>query len=569
MAAPAALDSVTEHESPGPRRRLPLGHCWLVRLAAAVTLGSGILNLYSVMGNPLIPERAAMLREVFPLEFLRLSRSLTLLLGLALIISSINIYKRKRRAFQFVLITACFSVLSHLTKGLDWEEAACSAGLVAVLLIARRCFTVRSSTPDPGLILARVGTAAAAALFYGTAGFWVLERNDFGINFHILHAAREAVLFLSLVGDDQVIPQTRYARWFLESLYTMSFAVIVYCVAVLFRPVVHRLQTHPHEVARARVIARIHGRSAQDFFKIWPDKSLFFSPTRRTFLAYGVSRHFAVVLGDPVGPPEELEPTLAEFVKMCGDNDWGVGFHQALPDYLPVYRRLGFHKLKIGDEAIVELKQFSLEAPIGKPFRTVIRKLEKIGVRFEQYDPPITDRVLHEAREVSDEWLQIPGRRERTFTLGTFDPPYIRSTPVCVARDAEGQMLAFANIIPSFVKDECATDLMRRRIQAPNGIMDYLFVMQFLSQKERGYQRFNLGLAPMSGFQEREQASPEERAVHFFFQHLNFLFSYRGLRHYKAKFATVWEPRYAVYRTPLELPRLVLALQKLSEYKES
>ena len=42
----------------------------------------------------------------------------------------------------------------------------------------------------------------------------------------------------------------------------------------------------------------------------------------------------------------------------------------------------------------------------------------------------------------------------------------------------------------------------------------------------------------MAGFQEREQASPEERAVHFFFQHLNMLFSYRGLRAYKAKFAT-------------------------------
>lgn len=550
-------------------RRAPGSRFWLLRFAALITLGSGLVNLFSVMDSPLIPERGALLREIFPLEFLRLSRSFTLLIGLALVVSSVNIYKRKRRAWWLVLSLACFSVLFHLTKGLDWEEAACSAGLVAVLLLTRRCFTVKSSTPDPRLTLARLAAAAGAALLYGVAGFWLLERHEFGLNFHIGHAVREALLFLSLMGDPHLVPHTRYARWFMESLYTMSFAVIGYGLVVLFRPVVYRFRTHLQEIALATEIAGRYGRSARDFFKLWPDKSLFFSALRRTFLAYGVWGNFAVALGDPVGPEEEIEATVAEFLRMCADNDWGVGFHQVLPDFLPAYRRLGLRKLKIGDEAIVDLGNFSLDGPIGKPLRAPVRKLEKQGVHLEAWDPPVPDDVLRQAREVSDEWLQIPGRRERTFTLGTFDPHYIRSTIVFAAMDADGRMLGFTNVIPSYVKGECTTDLMRRRIEGPNGIMDYLFVQVFLRQKQRGYTRFNLGLAPMSGFQEREEASPEERAVHLFFQQLNFLFSYRGLRHYKAKFASFWEPRYAVYRNPLELPRLALALQKLSEYKES
>jgi phosphatidylglycerol lysyltransferase len=69
----------------------------------------------------------------------------------------------------------------------------------------------------------------------------------------------------------------------------------------------------------------------------------------------------------------------------------------------------------------------------------------------------------------------------------------------------------------------------------------------------------------MSGFQEREGASVEEKAVHYFFQHLNFLFSFRGLRQYKAKFASFWEPRYAVYRNVLDLPKLAFAITKVSE----
>ena len=101
---------------------------------------------------------------------------------------------------------------------------------------------------------------------------------------------------------------------------------------------------------------------------------------------------------------------------------------------------------------------------------------------------------------------------------------------------------------------------MRRRTEAPNGIMDYVFIKLFLKSREEGFTRFNLGMSPMAGFQEFEEASPEERAVHAFFQHLNFLFSFKGLHAYKAKFANIWEPRYVVYKSVLDLPRLALAL---------
>ena len=89
----------------------------------------------------------------------------------------------------------------------------------------------------------------------------------------------------------------------------------------------------------------------------------------------------------------------------------------------------------------------------------------------------------------------------------------------------------------------------------------------FLDLKTQGYARFNLGMAPMSGFQEHENPSVEEKMIHAFFQHTNFLFSYRGLKRYKSKFATSWEPRYAIYKTQLDLPRLALALRQVSELR--
>jgi lysylphosphatidylglycerol synthetase-like protein (DUF2156 family) len=46
---------------------------------------------------------------------------------------------------------------------------------------------------------------------------------------------------------------------------------------------------------------------------------------------------------------------------------------------------------------------------------------------------------------------------------------------------------------------------------------------------------------------------------------LTFIFSFEGIRAYKAKFATSWEPRYAIYPNVLDLPRLAFALRHVSE----
>jgi phosphatidylglycerol lysyltransferase len=243
--------------------------------------------------------------------------------------------------------------------------------------------------------------------------------------------------------------------------------------------------------------------------------------------------------------------------------------YQTLPVYLTVYEQLGFKRLKIGDDAIVDLRTFSLEGSSRKSLRTGLKKVEASGVRYEYYDAPIGDSLIDELQAISDEWLQLPGRRERYFSLGHFDRDYVRGTPVSLARNADGRAIAFVNMLVSERRREATGDLMRRCTAAPNGVMDYLFLQTFLLYQQRGIDRFSMGMAPMSGFAPSESASPEERGVHAFFQHLGFLFSYRGLKAYKAKFATSWEPRYVIFRHVLDLPRVGVALLRLSSARHS
>ncbi len=539
---------------------------WVI-VITVVTLLSGLMNLVTVLW-PLQSAAHSRLVSVVPFEFFQAPHSFTLLIGMALVVSAVNIYRRKLRAWQVVLALSGFSTVFHLLKDHHRWQGIISLALIAALLHARRHFTVRSRGLNWRIGALRLAIAVTAAFSYGVLGFWLLDPHEFGINFNWSASIHRTLLYLALLGDPSLTPHTRYAAWFLDSLHMLTIALIGYGLFSLFRPILYRYHTLPQERDLAKELLRRHGRSSLDFFKLWPDKSYFFNSTNDCFIAYRVGANVAVTLGDPIGPADKLPGAIREFKKFCEENGWAVAWHQTLPDLLPDYKQAGFKKLKIGDDAIVDLTSFSLEGREMKRFRQRVGQLERQGVHLCRYDAPVSDSLLEELRDVSDEWLQLPGRRERTFTLGCFDPAYLHTTTIFTAEDGDDRVLAFVNMLPSYHPGEATIDLMRHRLQAPNGIMDYLFIKVFLACKQEGYTRFNLGMAPMAGFDEREEASAAEKAVHAFFQRLNFLFSFSGLKAYKAKFASTWEPRYVIYRNVLELPKLGLALSRISEMGE-
>jgi len=91
-----------------------------------------------------------------------------------LVIVSLNIYRRKKLAWWSALALAGFSVVFHLTKGVDYEEASFSAVLLLLLLLARPHFTVRSRLAGwTGAMLRVVWRWCWPQLWDGR--FWFLE----------------------------------------------------------------------------------------------------------------------------------------------------------------------------------------------------------------------------------------------------------------------------------------------------------------------------------------------------------------------------------------------------------
>lgn len=78
-----------------------------------------------------------------------------------------------------------------------------------------------------------------------------------------------------------------------------------------------------------------------------------------------------------------------------------------------------------------------------------------------------------------------------------------------------------------------------------------------VSGKAAGYRWFNLGMAPLSGIEDRPLAPLWNRAAALVFRHGEHFYGFRGLREYKEKFDPQWAPKYLASPGGLALPRIL------------
>jgi len=318
----------------------------------------------------------------------------------------------------------------------------------------------------------------------------------------------------------------------------------------------------PLDRDRARRLLDEFGTSSEDSFKLWPeDKSFYFLPGGQSFVTYRVARGVAVVLGEPIGPEAEWRRLLAAFKQYCHVYDWTVAFLYVPQNRLDVYERAGFKPLKIGEDAIVNVKDFQATVARNKHFRAVRNKFERLGYRFEVSEAPQVKEVLSAAAAVTRSWLTTSGRKERSFGLGYHETEYLRRSTMYIVYDRNGHMVAFANAVRSFDPGQATIDLMRYVKNSETGTMDMLMMSIIGQLAIDEVKEFSLGLAPLAGVGENPERTVEERVIGYMGRAGFGRFSYEGLRKFKDKFEPDWQARYLLYeRGPVGLARATVAV---------
>jgi phosphatidylglycerol lysyltransferase len=512
-------------------------------LAAAGALLAGTVLLLSG-ATPTVTERLHLLRRMVPLPVLEASHLVGSLVGTALLLLARGLARRLDGAWVAALGCLVAGAVASLAKGLDWEEATLLLGLAVLLLPFRRQFYRRSSLLDGRLIgpwIAAVLVLLAASTAVGFLAYRHVEYSSdlwFRFAFH---------------AD---------APRFLRASMGAASLVVLWAVAKLLRP------TPPEpplpgeaELSRVRpLVDRSPDSSAH--LALVGDKPLLLDESGTAFVMYGVEGRCWVAMGDPVGPDPAATELAWRFREMSDRHGGLTCFYQVGPDALPRYLDLGLALLKLGEEALVPLEGFTLEGGERRSLRQMYNRAVREGLVFDVVPAAGVAPLLPELRRVSDAWLAEKDTREKGFSLGYFEPRYLCEGPIAVARK-DGAIQAFANLWTSSCKVELSLDLMRHLPDAPRGTMEFLFVSMMSWGKTEGYRRFNLGMAPFSGFEERSLSPLWTRIAARLYRHGEHFYNFQGLRAFKEKFAPDWRPRWLAAPGGLRLATVLTGVAAL------
>jgi phosphatidylglycerol lysyltransferase len=558
-APPSAVASAaTAPQAPGSLARTAAvaRRNWLVWIIAAGILANGVLEVLSSLRI----RSAGTARLAFSLPFgiAPWGRTATVVLGFSLIFFSFHLLRRRRLAWWLAVVALAAVTVVHIVWSHHALLAVGSLLVLALLMLARRRYTVRFEPRGivSGLQLTLI--TFVAAMILGSVAFYLLDEREFGREFALSEALTLTLRQFAGLGNAGLTPLTPFARWFPRLVTVLGVTAEALALFALFRPVVYRVGTEHRQRRRARKLVHRYGRSTYDYFKTWDDKSLYF-PFADGFVGYRVLHNVAVALGDPVADPRQLQPAIESFVRFARDNGWIAVF--LMPDDPVPYQSQRLWQVKIGEEATVDLERFAGVTANGKYFRRVRRQAEEKGLLFSRHQPPHPRGLIEEVESLSAEWMSQAHYREFGFVQGTMDRAYLQASVLDLLRDPDGRLVAFINEVPSFAPGEASFDMMRRLPGAHWAAMDYLFLRAMLELRGAGFTTFNLGLAPFAGVGDDRDSALLEKTMHALVPLAQRLAHTEGISQYKKKFAPDWRERLVIYDGgPLALPKVALAL---------
>lgn len=446
--------------------------------------------------------------------------------GVALIIVSQGLARRVSSAWWFAIGALAAGAVASLLNDFDIENAA-FLSLGALLLVPFRKAFGRPGQLTAGVFEPRwfatviaVGIAAVALFFFvhKTVPYSNDLWSEFAPNSNTPRALRAGLAATALLFFFGIYLLTRPNR--------------------LKSPVLSNLESQASAAALCDKAEDPHTWLSQT-----GDKRFLFSESGTAFIMYAVRGASWIALGDPVGDPVEFEDLVWSFADQAAKANARPVFYEVSGRNLELWPELGLTLHKIGEEAVVPLPDFSLAGGRFKAMRAALNKRQREGYECALRSAPHAPALIAELRTISEDWLGRKTGREKSFSVGRFDPNYLALFDIAVVQK-DGRIVAFANILKASGGRRVAVDLMRYLPEESSGLMEYMLLSLIEHYKAQGAAEFSLGTAPLSGLSERSVARSWNRFGRLIYRHGGAFYNFEGLRAFKQKFRPEWRPRY-------------------------
>ncbi|GAA3096264.1 phosphatidylglycerol lysyltransferase domain-containing protein [Streptomyces echinatus] len=549
--------------SPGDdrlRARAATATVWYLRLLA-------VLNIVAVLSLPFREEVLEHNAGEYFTPYLATAGLGSAALSLFL---AVVMRRRKRAAWLFNLLLAgsllgLYAVaLTHAAyreHPFNWVSTALTGLFVAALLIGRREFDAIGDRSNPRLALA---VGVGGTLVSGVLGTLLAHATNkvsgAGLRDEIAYTLLRGISVGPLADRVAAVQAPRWTDMAINVLMAATFLLVLY--ACFRAPRGARLLA-PEDESRLRTLLDRHGdRDSLGYFALRRDKSAIFSPSGKAAVAYRVVGGVSLASGDPIGDPEAWPGAIDAWLAEARRHAWTPAVMGASEEAGTIYARHGLDALELGDEAIVDLADFTLDGRAMRVVRQAHNRVRRAGytVRIRRHeDIPAEEMALLVDR--ADHWRDGTTERGFSMALGRLGDPADGRCVMLECRDADGEPRALLSFVP-WGEHGLSLDLMRRDRACENGLMEYMVVELLLRAGELGIERVSLNFAMFRSVFERGARLGAGPVLRLWRSTLTFFsrwWQIESLYRANAKYRPVWEPRFLLFAKSSDIPRIGLA----------
>ncbi|WP_199884315.1 phosphatidylglycerol lysyltransferase domain-containing protein [Streptomyces sp. CB02488] len=510
------------------------------------------------------------LAEVLPGALGPFAAALSLSAGVLLLLLAHGLKRHKRRAWRAAVVLLPAGALSQFLYRHSVLGAAVSLTLCYLLVRHRSEF---AALPDP------------RSRWRALANFVLLGAGSLGLGLVIVsvHPGRlvgnpsiadrlQHVLY-GLFGFEGPVEYAGVTSWTVAySLGALGLLTAVTTIYFAFRPEHPAARLTEDDEARLRALLERHGRrDSLGHFALRRDKAVVFSPSGKAAVCYRVVSGVMLASGDPIGDVEAWPGAIERFMDEARAHSWTPAVMGCGETGGEVWtRETGLAALELGDEAVVDVADFSLAGRAMRNVRQMVKRIERGGYETRvRRVADIGEAELARIRRAAADWRGTDNERGFSMALGRIGDGADGDCFIATAHKADeqsaeslyGDLKAVLHFVP-WGTDGMSLDLMRRDRAADPGMNELLIVASLQAAPRLGITRVSLNFAMFRSALARGEklgAGPVLRVWRGLLIFLSRWFQIESLYKFNAKFRPRWEPRFVVYRAARDLPRISLA----------
>ncbi|MFD8808531.1 phosphatidylglycerol lysyltransferase domain-containing protein [Streptomyces sp. NPDC059597] len=456
----------------------------------------------------------------------------------------------------------------------NWVSLVLTAAFVAALLTGRREFYAKGDRSNPRLAATVAGGGGLAASLL--AGLMVTVTNqapDAASSTFLERWHYGTLRLISVAAEESRFPGIDPPNWANVSINVLSTALLL---AVLYAAFRSRRAVDPlteEDEKRLRELLDRHGeRDSLGYFALRREKSVVWSPTGKAAVAYRVVGGVSLASGDPLGDPEAWPGAIAPWLAEARAHGWIPAVMGASEEAGTVYARHGLDALELGDEAIVEVADFTLEGRAMRTVRQAYNRVRRAGyrVRVRRHEDIPADEMAYLVKR-ADDWRDGATERGFSMALGRLADPEDGRCVMLECVDAEGRLRALLSFVP-WGPGGLSLDLMRRDRGSDNGLMEFMVIDLLQEAREFGVTQVSLNFAMFRSVFERGSrlgAGPVLRLWRSLLSFFSRWWQIESLYRANAKYRPIWEPRFLLFEKSADLPRIALASARAEGFLEA